>query len=157
MCKQFPTCGMQFYMKSRPFKRPKVYDRDTFIEAFVADVKQAKGRVLILSPYLGRTRIRLILPALTRCIKRGVPICVFVQEPDKTKLSADQYMMSKKRLLSLAEVLRQAGIHVTIRDFVHEKVVVVDDCILYDGSLNVLSVDRTSERMTRFEDRDHVA
>jgi hypothetical protein len=48
------------------------------------------------------------------------------------------------------------GAHVTIRDLRHEKFVIIDDGIAYDGALNVFSQNKTHEHMRRFADHEVV-
>lgn len=48
------------------------------------------------------------------------------------------------------------GLHVTMRDRIHEKLAIIDEAILWEGSLNILSHANTSERMNRWQSRSKV-
>jgi DNA-binding XRE family transcriptional regulator len=54
-----------------------------------------------------------------------------------------------------AEMLLEFGAHVTLRRSVHEKLVVIDESILWEASLNLLSHRDTHERVNRFCGRIH--
>jgi DNA-binding XRE family transcriptional regulator len=48
------------------------------------------------------------------------------------------------------------GVHVTLRKKIHQKLAVIDEDILWEGSLNILSHYDTVERMTRWQSADMV-
>jgi len=89
-------------------------------------------------------------PAIEDCLHRRVRVCVFAQEIDAKDTQANQ-----TREQSIA-ILRSLGAHVTIRPGPHFKLVVIDEEILWDGSLNMLSYRNTEERMTRWFSRAKV-
>lgn len=53
-------------------------------------------------------------------------------------------------------MLLSLDVDVCFRPKIHEKLVIIDECIFYDGSLNTLSQSETSERMNRWESREMV-
>lgn len=126
----------------------RVYTDQNFYDAFANDLRNARGRVIFQSPFLASWRVGLVLPYLRDCVNRGVTTCVFLQKPDRGK----DCTVFDSGLSSL----RSAGVHVTVRNHNHEKIAVVDETIFWDGSLNILSQSRTSERMTRWRSRAKV-
>jgi len=99
---------------------------------------------------------------LHQAMKRGVSVCVLIQEPrdwnrrhEAALAAADD---AKLKLIDAAvELLQSLGIHVTLRPKMHEKLIVIDDRILWEGSMNMLSWFNTTERYRRFSDRAEVA
>lgn len=134
-----------------------IYDENTFYDAFELDLENAKGLVLIQSPFLRISKINKLRYQLERTIRRGVRICVFAQEPlgwqDHKKVSNPEM----KPIEGAIELLQSLQIHTTLRKRIHQKVIVVDDLILWDGSLNLLSHTNTKERMTRWQDAELVS
>lgn len=127
----------------------QVFDEKTFYARFVTDLEDAKALVLIQSSYLSESRIDKLEHSIQSCVRRGVCVCTFVQEP---RPDSNQY-----RAVSLGrERLRAMGVHVSSRELIHEKLAIIDDSILWDGSLNILSQVKSSERMTRWADKDMV-
>ncbi|HEY9717722.1 MAG TPA: helix-turn-helix domain-containing protein [Trichormus sp.] len=122
----------------------KVYDETGFYKAFADDLKAARALVLIQSPFLREWRISTLEPVLRDCINRRVRICVFAQTE----------AMRDAKVVAGAKRLIEIGVHVSCRSGVHAKVIIIDEEILYDGSLNSFSHTTSSERMTRWEDRD---
>jgi hypothetical protein len=86
-----------------------VFTHHSFLEAFFADLAKARGRVLIQSPYLAVWRLRKLRPSLVECVKRGVRICVFVQQPKEEYLLEDSARI--EALNAAASVLQDMGAH----------------------------------------------
>lgn len=123
-----------------------IYDQDTFYPQFRKDVENARSLVLIQSPFLSVRRIRSLYSSLKKCVSRGVRVCVFSQKPFKRSEVFD----------AAADLLKSLGIHLNLIPNIHEKLVIVDEHIFWDGSLNVLSQNISKERMTRWESMEMV-
>jgi hypothetical protein len=94
-------------------------------------------------------RIDELKGAFKNCARRGVRICVFAQEPSAWHSDAE----NKAQLEEAKQSLLSLGMHVTLRQNIHEKLAVIDDCVVWDGSLNILSYSNSLERMTRWLSR----
>ncbi|MGD9682662.1 MAG: helix-turn-helix domain-containing protein [Candidatus Obscuribacterales bacterium] len=125
-----------------------VFTEEDFYDALVDDLRNARGRVIFQSPFIAIRRFREVNPHMQRCVERGVTVCVFLQEPDPRD---DRTVFDMG-----VSAMRSAGIHVTVRNLNHEKLAIVDETIFWDGSLNILSHSRTSDRMTRWLNREKV-
>jgi hypothetical protein len=104
-------------MNNNPSESHEIFDQDTFTPAFIADLNQAKGLVLLQSPFMTVRRIDELKGAFKNCARRGVRVCVFAQEPSAWHSDAEnraQLEEAKQSLLSL-------GMHVTLRQNIHEK------------------------------------
>lgn len=134
-----------------------VFDENDFYDAFKWDLKKTEGLLLIQSPFLAIRKINNLRPQLESLIDRGVRVCVFAQEPSGWKQHQQFSNPEMKPFEGAMELLTQLGVHVSLRPRIHEKLVVIDDRILWEGSLNVLSHYDSSERMTRWVDRALVA
>lgn len=127
-----------------------VFNQDTFYENFTRDLADAQFQVLLQSPFLSTRRIKDLQRQLRACTQRGVRVCIFVQalrRGDSTQ---------QESLDEAARYLVSLGGHVTFRPRIHEKLAVIDETVLWDGSLNVLSHYDTRERMTRWVSRTKV-
>jgi len=143
----------------------KPLNEEEFYKAFAIDLARAQALVLIQSPYLRLRRLQKLRGTLAACIRRRVRICVFVRSPEDDPdfeldfapdFAPDLQPPSVDEIMEAARVLLALGAHVTFRPSKHEKVAVVDENILWDGSLNVMSQNQSSERMTRFWSREMV-
>jgi hypothetical protein len=121
----------------------KPLNEEDFYKEFAKDLANAQALVLIQSPYLALRRLARLRVILQACIKRRVRICVFVRSPDASDFvpdfAPDLEPPSGHDIIEAATMLVSLGAHVTLRPDIHEKVAVVDENILWDGSLNVMS------------------
>lgn len=129
----------------------KVVLHDEFCGEFISTLDDAEGLVIIHCPYATTRRIHYLMPALLGCRERGVRICTFLKAP------SEMDGIEGSRLQPCIELLQNIGIHVTLRHKIHEKVAIIDDTTLWEGSLNILSHRDTSERMNRWVDRQMVS
>lgn len=125
-----------------------IYDESEFYDAFIADMQSARGLILIASPFLGGKRINQLTEVIRRCRERNVVTCMFGQllPRDAEPYRVEAHENATRKLLKL-------GVHVNFRKKVHEKLAIIDESILWDGSLNILSHVDTKERMTRTVDK----
>lgn len=126
----------------------EVMHENKFYERFIKDLQKANSLVVILSPYLGIRRIEEISSALKRCVQRGVVVCVFARSV-KGNIENAQIAQNFYQLEQARTRLQDLGVHVTLLDNMHAKVVLIDSHIIYHGSQNVLSHYDSRERMTR--------
>lgn len=131
-----------------------VFNDDTFYPALYGDFKRAKALVIVQSPYVTLQRIEKMERSMAACINRGIRFCVFVREPDEWSEGIKNPRV--KLFRAAVEFLQSMGAHITIRPHIHEKYVIVDEDILYAGSLNVLSQSKSSEEMRRWQDSSRV-
>lgn len=134
----------------------KVFTHEDFWAAFVNDLEQARRRVLIQSPFASLRRIRALAKVLAGLTNNRVAVCVFVQEPrhwrQKPELREPEIVCQISEAASAFNTLASLGLHVTLRAKIHAKLAVIDDKILWEGSLNILSHLNTEERMRRWAD-----
>lgn len=126
--------------------------QDEFDSAFLADLKSARLSVLIKAPYAKVNRIKQLDSALLDLPRRGVQVCVFVQEPRlwEQRERANAVDIATIRELEIArDLLEEHGIHVNLVKGIHQKLCVIDCCTLWVGSLNILSHYDTKEEMMR--------
>lgn len=131
-----------------------VYDERTFDARFIEDLQTAHSLVLIESPYLNPSRIQKYAPVLLSLTRRGVQVCVFVQEPwgwDRRDGSTIEQDGKLRQLDASVQALRNLGVHVTLKKALHTKSAIIDARILWRGSLNILSFSNTIEEMVRKE------
>lgn len=129
----------------------QVYDQENFYPKLELDLKDSRFLVLIQSPYMTVRRISKLRPILSECIAKGVRVCVFTQKIDRKFCSDEEYEQKNDALELASQRLRSIGAHVNLVNKIHEKLVLVDENVLWEGSLNPLSHRDTSERMIRWE------
>lgn len=123
-----------------------LYDESSFYQAFLKDVASAQRSIIIESPFLTEKRAREFSKLFKKLRKREVTIRVNTRNPrHHDKLLEIQAWKAMK-------VLREHGVKVyTYNDMRHRKLAIIDGCVLWDGSLNILSQAFSREIMRRTE------
>lgn len=134
----------------------EVYYHKNFYSKFDYDLRKSRFLVLIQSPFMTISRVNNLRPLLEECVTRGVRICVFTQAIDNRYYKDEEYKQRCNDLEVVSQRLLSIGVHVNTIPRIHEKLVLVDEKVLWEGSLNPLSHRDTSERMTRWECRHKV-
>ena len=149
---------MQIWLRHLTTMSEKTVNEEEFYIALVKDLANARGLALIQSPYLALRRIAILRATLVDCIRRRVRVCAFVRNPSQSAadLATDAETKRNQETMDAANLLLSLGVHVTFRPHIHEKVATIDENILWDGSLNIMSQNKSSERMTRFWNREKV-
>lgn len=131
-----------------------IYSAEEFWPAFTRDIKAAYAHIIIQSPFLAARRIKAIANDIRAATAGGVTVCAIVQEPPHFNAALDAvqpeitYNLQEFRLV--VEMLRSLGAHVNLRKNIHAKLALIDDRVLWEGSLNILSHASTKEHMRRW-------
>lgn len=122
-----------------------IFDQTNFLSPLTTDIKNAKNHLLIVSPYVRKGRVTQMVKLLSAVKLNNVRITIVTRAVEDYK-PADQGKISAIHLS-----LEDAGCKVVCRPAIHQKFVVIDDSILWYGSINLLSYGQSEESMMRFE------
>lgn len=109
-------------------------------------LRNCHGELVIESPFVTTRRLDQLLPTLQKLKARKVRIIINTRDP-QTNEDEHRKTDSHKALSKLQHL----GVHVLYTHGHHRKLVVIDRVILYEGSLNVLSQNNSSEVMRKIE------
>lgn len=124
----------------------QLFDEETFYPAFIKDLENCGNELIIESPFITNRRLNLLMPTLERLKSRKVRIVINTRDPHEY----DEESRRDEAHRTIAK-LQKEGIHVLYTGGHHRKLVILDRAILYEGSLNVLSQNKSSEVMRRIE------
>ena len=126
-----------------------LYDEQTFYKAFIKDLKYCQEEIIIESPFMTARRVNMLLPVVKKLVKHGVRVTINTRHPkyhDKSLIAQAWVAM---------ESLKSIGVSVRLfNDLRHRKVAVIDNRILWEGSLNILSQHNSREIMRRIESEE---
>lgn len=126
---------------------PEFYNEKTFYAKFLKDLECARKSVLIESPYITSDRMEVLTPVFQRILKKGVGIQIVTRDPIEHENELFRHQATNEIL-----VLAEMGVnHTLLRGFHHRKLGIIDNKILWIGSLNILSHSNSIEIMTRHE------
>jgi phosphatidylserine/phosphatidylglycerophosphate/cardiolipin synthase-like enzyme len=124
----------------------KLFNESTFYQVFTKDLKNCGSELLIECPFITSRRLQKLLPALRELKKRRVRIVVNTRDP----LEHDEGYRRDSAYRAIA-ALQRLGVQVLYTDGHHRKLAIIDRSIMYEGSLNILSQNSSSEVMRRIE------
>ncbi len=128
----------------------RLYDQDTFYKAFLHDIERAQTRVIIESPFITEKRMNLLLPTLISLRSKGVHIII------NTKLFEEHENAYQSQAIWAVGVMQDIGIEVLMTVGHHRKLAIIDNNILWEGSLNILSQNDSCEVMRRIQSSESV-
>lgn len=127
-----------------PLLTSTLYDEHSFYETISKDIRSSRSSIRIESPYITLRRTNEIAPLLKQSLRKGVSVLVFTRNP----YHHDGVLIDEA--LRGINILRDIGVKVvTCDDMRHRKLAIIDDYILWEGSLNMLSQNGSKEIMRR--------
>jgi hypothetical protein len=123
------------------------FTEGTFYPAFAQDLRDVRKSIVIFSPFITQRGASRWVDFLRPALEREVAVRLVTRPP------GDQGGVLEQGLTETIEQLRRLGVVVDLRKRMHEKIAIVDEEILWHGSLNILSHRDTSESMLRISSR----
>ena len=147
--KTYKRIGYTLYAPDTPEKQAAnaIFDSDTYRPVFEQDLREAVETVLISSPTLSRKRVENLVELLLPAQEQGLKAAVITWHPDVYRYGNDE-----NRLL-LLESLRTAGFEIQYAEETCQHFAVIDEKIVWYGSMNLLSRDDVKDNIMRLESR----
>lgn len=121
------------------------FTEGTFYPAFSQDLIRARDSIVIFSPFATGGGTGRWVDPLRAALERGVRVRIL------TRPSEEPGGGTPDEVAELIEGLRNLGVVVDLRTRMHEKIAIIDNHVLWHGSLNILSHRDTHESMLRIE------
>ena len=125
-----------------------IYDGKTFYPVFCRDVEITQNEILIVSPFMRKARLTQMLKMLSPLIMNKVAVTVVTRPPEDFK---DK---NKQIVIECSEQLKQYGVKVIYKSDFHQKFAIIDQSVVWYGSVNFLSFGTHEESIMRFENSD---
>ena len=125
--------------------RNSIFDWQGYSEVFDADVTSSKTEVVVSSPGLGSRKVCKFIKDVASLQERGVRIAVLTLSPSAYPEDAAGH---QEELIGL---LRSAGTVVRCSERCREHFAVIDNDIVWYGSMNLLSREKEEDSMMRLE------
>jgi phosphatidylserine/phosphatidylglycerophosphate/cardiolipin synthase-like enzyme len=127
-----------------------IFDSKSFEPVLRGDFEQAKASLLIVSPFVLIRRTQMVLSWLTPILKKANVRATVV-----TRSYEDYKEKDRPAVKSCIDALLSANIQVIQKPNIHQKFIIVDDRLIWYGSINLLSYGKQSEEsVMRFESRE---
>lgn len=122
-----------------------IYDKDNFLSVFVRDCLSVRQEIVLVSPFIRPRRTRLMLDHLDAVFGPSVRITV-VTRPKEDFPEKDHPLMQ-----NALGLLMEKGVNIQFRPRIHQKFAIIDQRVVWYGSINLLSYGNSQESMMRIE------
>ena len=115
----------------------KLYSTEDYKTDFEKDIAASSSRIVIAVPYLSKYNVQAFVSMAEKRSVKGVRIQISACKPnDESK---------QKKLLQCVKILEDAGVQVALKDSFSQKIAIIDEKILWYGSVNFLGYTETDE------------
>lgn len=148
--KAYKNIGYQIYVNTPTEKQETnaIFDSDTYSSVYEQDLQEAKSEIVISSPTLGANKVYRMIKLLKERMEIGVKVTIVTWHPDAYKYGREEHRVE------LMEVLRNTGFHMELMDEHCEHYAVIDNEIVWYGSMNLLSKDDVEDNIMRVMNKD---
>ena len=132
-------------------KANAIYDIENYAETYWKDLEEANSAVVVSSPRLNNQKVDRIIKILGKRRELGVEVTIVTWHPDAYKYGKDDVRME------LMERLRKAGFEIRLVEETCEHYAVIDNEIVWYGSVNLLSKEDAEDNLMRVCSKDIAA
>ena len=122
-----------------------IFDSNSFFPVYSSDIMTAKTEVVIVSPFLTMRRVVAAMQYLNVANAR----LTVITRPQDSYAEKD-----RGRIDACMNMLNNCGITVKTKDRIHQKFAVIDQRLVWYGSVNLLSYSNSEESIMRIESVD---
>ncbi|WP_155319289.1 TOTE conflict system archaeo-eukaryotic primase domain-containing protein [Desulfosarcina alkanivorans] len=122
-----------------------IFDKDSFLPVFNQDINAAKKEILIVSPFVRKMRTLQMTKHLKMALEKKVRVLI-VTRPKEDFKPKDHATIQRT-----LDLLTDCGAGVVFKSNIHQKFAVMDQKIVWYGSINLLSYGSALESIMRIE------
>jgi len=122
-----------------------IFDKSNFLPVYHNDIVAAQREILIVSPFVTKRRTVQMLQHLEVALRNKVKVIVV------TRPTEDFEGKDTAALQGTLDLLQGAGVSVVLRPNIHQKFALIDQRIVWYGSINLLSFGSAEESIMRLE------
>jgi len=122
-----------------------IFNKDNFLPVFNQDIIAAQKEILIVSPFVRKRRTHQMTEHLKIAIGKKIRV-VIVTRPKEDFKSKDHAAMQRT-----LDLLTDNGVSVVFKSNIHQKFAIMDQKVVWYGSINLLSYGSAQESIMRIE------
>lgn len=120
-----------------------IFDNNKFLNVFIADILSANHEVLLVSPFVSKRTLSKLLPPLAPVAAK---ITIITRPPEDNKNET-----VRRRTEECIAMLQDSGFTIRTRSGIHQKFTVIDQRLIWYGSINFLGFGTSEESVMRLE------
>ena len=125
-----------------------IYDSRSFLPVFEKDVYAARQEIVIASPYMKKHRVMQMLKMLSAAKINGARVTVI------TRPAVEYKIAEQPGAATLIKALSDAGIQIIEKSKAHQKFAVIDQSIVWYGSIALMGYGSAEESIMRLEQKE---
>lgn len=122
-----------------------IFDKSNFLAVYTNDIINAAREILIVSPFVTKRRTLQMLQNLKIALENKVKVIVI------TRPIGDFKNKDTSALQGVLELLKVAGVSLVYKSDIHQKYAMIDQRIIWYGSINLLSFGSAEESIMRLD------
>ncbi len=122
-----------------------IFDENSFQSVFSSDLAAARKEIVIASPFMKPARVRQMIMQTSGALLNGASITVVTRPPENFTGEG------RRTVHELTRLLGSANIKVVFKSKMHQKYTIIDQKIVWYGSVNFLSYGFGEESVMRLE------
>lgn len=122
-----------------------IYDKSNFLPVYSNDILAAEREILIVSPFVTKRRTMQMMQQLEIALRNKVRVIVVTRPPK------DFGEKAPTALQGILDILQHAGVKLVFRSNIHQKFALIDQKVVWYGSINLLSFGNAEESIMRLE------
>ncbi|SCY40832.1 PLD-like domain-containing protein [Butyrivibrio sp. INlla14] len=125
-----------------------IFDMNTYETVFEKDLLEANKAIVISSPGLSQSKVNAFIRLMKHRQESGVKLTIVTLEPERYPV---EKIEDTRRLVQL---LRDNAINVHLKEYMHEHFAIIDDEIVWYGSMNLLSRAKADDNLMRVRSKE---
>jgi len=122
-----------------------IFDKSNFLAVYTNDIVHAGREILIVSPFVTKRRTLQMLQHLKIALENKVKVIVV------TRPIGDFKNKDTSALQGALDLLEVAGVSLVYKSNLHQKYAIIDQRIVWHGSINLLSFGSAEESIMRLD------
>lgn len=144
----YPELGYSVKLSEQDDAASQIYDGQTYPVPFMADLRDAAKDILLVCPFLNKSRLNVILPVLKEKITLGASVTVCTRAPESDRPE------QRETIEGLVARLKESGIDVKTQKDLLYRYAVIDQSVVWYGNIEYLSYSMKDANALRFESPD---
>jgi superfamily II DNA or RNA helicase len=122
-----------------------IFNEDNFLSVFCHDIASAKKEIIIVSPFVRKRRALQMVQHLKIALDKHIRVIVVTRPVEDLRAEAGV------ALQEILDFLKANDIRVVYKSDIHQKFAIMDQKVVWYGSINLLSYGNAQESMMRIE------
>ena len=125
-----------------------IFDIDSYEKVYEKDLQEANKEIIISSPGINHAKVDAFVKLIKQRQEDGVKLTVITLNPEGYP---EEKIEDTKRLV---EILKNCGVRIKLQEHMHEHFAIIDEEIVWYGSMNFLSRAKADDNLMRVKSKD---